>query len=98
MKRRGKNISIFIDCSILYNRCFAFSSLLCMFESDIQKVDLEMKSPTLHVLIEISKERVVFCIVKMSKPIIVFSEFGCKDSLSGTYVPRNSYVMHNLVL
>lgn len=73
----GKNVSIFINGSVLNNGLFAFADLPHLIKPAVQKVDLQMKRPTRHVVIKIAQVRIVINrFVKGSPAVMPGKLFG----------------------
>jgi hypothetical protein len=64
----------------------------------IQEEDLQIKTPSRHVLIEIVQIRIVINILKLRYPTIVLAQHLRERSLSGANIARNGDVFCLLIL
>ena len=88
MKVRSEDEGILVDRSIL-NNCFAIPpDVHYLIQPTVEKVNLKIKGPTLHVLIEIIQVRIVFCILKVRFPFVMLGKQLGERSLSSPYVSR----------
>ena len=70
-----KNMSIFIDGTILNNGFLAFADLPHLVKPAVQKINLQMKGPARHVVIKIPQVRVVINRFVKGCPVIMFGKF-----------------------
>jgi hypothetical protein len=74
MEVGSKNISIFINGPVLDHVFSAVSDLNYLPEPGIQKIDLQVKRPALHVLVKTMQVRIVFNIFVLWFPIKMFCQ------------------------
>src|SRR5688572_8030185 len=90
MEVLGKNESIFIDRPVLHGALRTGLDLVNLFEATVQKVDLHMKSPAMHVSIEIAQIRVIIDRFKKGPPAELFGKPGSEGGFTGSDVAADS--------
>ena len=93
MKIRCKNMSVFVNRSVLNGGMGLGRHLLVLAVPRIQKIDLQVEGPTLHVLIEIVEVGVVINLFKMRFPAIMTGQHFGEGGLSGSDIPGNGDVL-----
>ena len=66
-----KNEGIFVDGAVLDDRMRRFFDLLNLRKTAIEVVDLQVKRPTLHVVVEIVEIRVLIDVFEMGVPVVM---------------------------
>jgi hypothetical protein len=90
-------MSVFVDGSVLNDRLRTLSDVYKLTKSSIQKVDLKVKRPPLHVFVEVIEVRIAVYILKMCLPLIMFPQQSCERGLAGTNIAGYGYVFpHDL--
>jgi hypothetical protein len=64
----------------------------------VQKKDLQIKTPSRHILIEIVQIRIVVHILKLRYPTIMLAQHLRERGLSGAYIARDGDVLWLLIL
>src|SRR5688572_26274363 len=92
MKIRSKNMGIFINGSILYHRFISALDVDELLKAVVQKINLEIKRPPWHVLIEIVQVRIILYVFIMRFPIEALSQFFGEGCFPRTNIPCNCYM------
>ena len=88
----GKDVSILVDGAVLKNILFTRTQHVeSLLNTATQKRDLQLKSPSAHILIEVSDIGIIALLVVGLRAITSSENLG-KRSLSTTYISCNCYV------
>ena len=77
VKTLGKDVSIFVDSSILNDWLFTLSYFLDLLKATIEKINLEVKGPFGHITIKVPQIGVVVYIFIFSMPAKLLSQKLC---------------------
>ena len=69
-----KNKGIFVDGAVLDNGVCRFFDFLYLRKTAIEVIDLQIKRPTLHVVVEIVEVGVLVDVFEMGVPVVMFGE------------------------
>lgn len=89
----GKNVSIFVNGPILNDRFFSTQDRQNLLVSAVQKVNLQVERPTVHVVVKINEVRVVVGGFIVDVPIETFAQLGTKGCFSGANISGNGHVL-----
>jgi hypothetical protein len=92
VKIGSEDVGILIDCAVLNNRLFAFADLSNLIKPVIKKIDLEVKGPPLHVIVEITEIRIMIYGLIQGHPTIMFGQLLDQGGFPRSDVSRNGYV------
>ena len=84
---------ILINGTILDNNFWTFPDVKDLFQSGIEKVDLQIEGPPGHVFIKIIQIGVVLYVFIDWVPIVMLSQFFGQGCFSCTNISRNSYML-----
>ena len=87
MKICRKDVGIFVDGPVLYDGLAAVADLPHLVEPAVEKVDLQVKRPACHVVIEIPQVGVVVDGLEKRRPAIVPGQFISQGAFAGPDVP-----------
>jgi len=91
----GKDARIFEDGSILHDGLLRTGYLYHIVESLVQKVNLKIKRPSLHILVIIGKVWIVIYRLEVCLPAISLGKHLGQGSLAASYISCYCY-MHCL--
>ena len=74
MQVGSKNVGVFINGSVLDNCLGASLDIQELIQSVIQKVYLEVKTPSWHVFVKIEQVWVMINVFKLGNPFIMLAE------------------------
>ena len=82
MKVRCKDVSIFINGSVLNHLFTTFVDVVYLTKSTVQEIDLQVERPTLHVFIKVVKIRIIVGIFEVGCPVVVFRQQLCEGGFT----------------
>lgn len=93
IKIRRKNVSVLVNGSVLYCGPVVVPDLIHLFKTTVQKIDLNVKRPSRHVLIKISHVWVFIHSLKQGMPPVMFCEFRRKGGLAASDIATDGNVL-----
>ena len=82
-----EDVRIFKDRSVLNYCLFSFENVDNAFIAFVQEINLQVKCPTIHVLVEIIEIGIVIGTLKLDFPVEVFAQFFAEGSLTCSDIP-----------
>ena len=94
MEVGSKNIGILKYRPVLDDGFVPIADLEDLLVSAVKKVDLQVKGPSVHIIIEITEIWIVGCVLIVHFPAEMLSQAGGEGSLSGTNISGHSHVLY----
>lgn len=91
---RRKNIRILINCAVLHHRRIALQNPQNLLVPIIQKINLQIERPPLHIMIKITQIRIIVCRLIMRLPTKVPTQPLAQRRLPRADIPGNRHIFH----
>lgn len=93
MEVGGKDVGVFVDSSVLNYSILPVSYFQQLLEPVVEKIDLEVETPPLHIAVEVRQVRVVLNILVVSLPAKVAGQHIGERGLARAYIAGYGYVL-----